>query len=458
MGFLNPSADDDYRIDSMPGTTQVPGASGLDGLLTAVPKGIASAGLKIGTLASDAFDQLPQGELFHSYLSAVDQSNKTFTNLGLAEPLPALDSDVRTKAAAATQVISDWAATGQDPRVTGVTGRIAAGATEGVTIGAAGSALGGPMGAAALLGSTEGYSDYLQGKQQGLDDQTAMERAGLTGAFSAAGAFLPMKFGSSLATSLLGGAATNVAFGAAQRYATSAVLAHNGYAAMADQYRVFDGEAMAADAVMGTAFGAMGHFSHISPASVDPATVDAAAATSAEDHFNRSAPGVPIDPEVANLHAATMANAIKSLADGDKPDIAPDVAQKIVDGSLPDSMHGFAPEIAEAARTELPGFDEAATPVKEQALPEETLAPVPEPVEPKEGETAEPVPVPMDAFHEDLLRNLVHNNPDTQYTTEDGRQVSFSQMAQELQRQRGEADQFSKLHEVAAACAARNGA
>lgn len=464
MGFLNPSDDDNYRIDSMPGTTQVPNATGLDGMLTAIPKGIVEGGVKIGTLGTAISDKLQSWDDSVTGETQADRDAayaKTYGWMSLAGPVtPATIQQERAQSAAATQIVSDWASTGQDPRVTGTTGRIAAGAAEGITIGAAGNELGGPVGAAALLGSSEGYSDYLQGKQQGLDDQTALERAGLTGVFSAAGAFLPMKFGTSLTTSLLGGAATNMAFGAAQRYATSAVLADNGYKAMADQYRVFDGQAMAADAVMGLAFGSMGHFSHVDPAHVNPADIDAAAAVSAEDQFNRSAPGVPTNPEVANLHADTMAQALKSLADGDAPKIEPDTAQKIVDGSLPDPAQEFTSQIVETARTELPGFDEAATPVKEQALPEETLAPMPEPIEPeplKEGEERQPKPAPLDDFHNDLLQNLVHNNPDAQYTTEDGRQVTFQQMSDELQSQRNDADQFGKLHEIAAACAARNG-
>ena len=98
-----------------------------------------------------------------------------------------------------------------------------------------------------------------------------MEQAGVAGIFSAASAFVPMKFGKTLAQSVIGGGAANVGLGMAQRFATSTVLQSNGYAGMASQYSVFDGEAIAADAILGHAFGALGHAvgTHANPADVD---------------------------------------------------------------------------------------------------------------------------------------------------------------------------------------------
>ncbi|EIM04114.1 hypothetical protein LRK24_10210 [Rhodanobacter denitrificans] len=462
MGWLSSTPEEeDYRIAAMPGTTQVPGPGAWEGSLTAIPKGVTSAGEKIAdfmSLLGGALDplgadqaRLADGGTTGVYGTPLQQPAGTFgapTEWGSFQPQGSIK-----EASAAARIVSDWAATGQDPRKTGALGRILDQTAEGLTIATAGAAAG-PWGAAGLLGSTLGYSSYLEGKQAGLDDGTALEQAGITGVFSAAGAFVPMKFGKTLAQSVLGGGAVNVALGGAQRFAASTILNANGYADMAKQYRVFDGEAMAADAILGHAFGALGHVMH-GGTRPDPAAIDAAAAVSAEEHFNRSAPGVPIAPNVANAHADTMAQALHALSEGDLPTIPPEKAQKLVDGVLPDPVHALAPEVEAAARAELPGYDAAAASIPVRELPAETS---PEPVAPIATAPGESRPIPLDDFHGDLLAHLVHNYGDAPYITEDGRQVSFRQMANELQLQRSEADSFAKLHDIAAACAARNGA
>lgn len=648
MGFLNPGYDDDYRIQSMPGTTDVPAAGALEGSLSAIPKGIASGFTKMYGLESDLADS--SAGKYLSYVPGFNLGNLIF------------DED-RKRGDAAAQIVGEWGATGQDPRVTGTVGRIAAGTSEGLTIGATGGLVG-PWGAAALLGATEGHASYKEGVTQGLNPGAALDQATLTGLFSAAGALVPMKFGSTALTSILGGGAANVGLGAAQRGLTSAALEADGYPEQAKQYRIFDGEAMAADAILGGAFGAMGHFAHPdSPALTSPADVDVALAVSAEDHFNRSAPGIPTDPVTATLHADTMAEAIHSLANGDLPDVRPERAQQLVDNVIPDPMqslaapvppeyyyvetrgserfhgtsqampgdmpnndyamsgdnrnifgqgfyttdaadvaHGYmskgrgndpvlyqikerpgvklydmeapisseimdiakgvfgdllpiedvngrpiknlremynefraessyndlsrddvqeifdsfryelekmgyngfrhiggmtsskyqphdvriywtpedhldvsranladyrkvkTPEkpspLHEAALEDLPGYADAIHEVPRMELPPETVPPPkvePEPAPAAAGEAKPQPDVPLDPYHADALEHLVHNYPDETYLTEDGREVSYRQMADEMQKQRNEADTFAKLHDVAAACAARNG-
>jgi hypothetical protein len=443
VGFLNPAQDDDYRINAMPGTTDVPPPSALEGLVSALPKGIVGGAVKVGQMGND----LAGSDTGYAFFNT-PSPDEMIAHLQRPEP----DSDAYKQAAAATRIAAEWAATGQDPRKTGAVGRIVSGTAEGFTIGAAGSAVAGPWGAAGLLGSTYGYTDYLQGKADGLDDKTALERAGLTGATAGLGALLPLKYGKTALQSIAGGAAANVTLGAAQRGLTSEVLQANGYGDMAKQYRVFDGEAMAADGVLGAAFGAFGHaFAQ----RVNPADVDAAAAVATEDHFNRSAPGVPTDPATATAHADTMAGALRSLADGDLPDIPPERAQQLVDNVLPDPIHEVAQPLQEAAQAELPGFEAATADVPRVELPpEEVPPPKPEPAPAAEGATPD---VPLDDYHASALDHLVHNFGDETYVTEDGREVSFRDMANEMQKQRNEADTFAKLHDVAAACAARNG-
>lgn len=649
MGFLNPGYDDDYRIANMPGTTDIPAAGALEGSLSAIPKGLASGFSKLEDMSHD----IAQTDAGQQLLNIFPLGK------GIQEMMSPQDKE---KAHAAAQIVGEWGATGQDPRVTGSVGRILTGTSEGLTIGGTG-ALVGPWGAAALLGTTEAHASYKEGLKQGLSPGASEDQAALTGLFSAAGALVPMKFGKTALTSILGGSATNLALGATQRGLTAAALEADGFPEQAKQYRIFDGEAMAADAILGGAFGAMGHFTHPdSSRTTNPADVDAALAVSAEDHFNRSAPGIPTDPATATLHASTMADAIHSLANGELPDVPPEHAQEIVDNVIPDPVqslaapvppeytytetrgtddrfhgtskampgdmpnndyamsgdnrnifgqgfyttdaadvaHGYmkkgrggepvlyrvkerpgvklydmekplTPEIKtlaqdifgdylpqetvdgtpinnlremynefraesqnnglsrddvqgyfdsfryeleklgyngfrhiggagsekyaphdvriywtpedhldvsranlgdyrkiktpekpsplhEAALEDVPGYAEAAADVPRVKLPpEESPPPRAEPEPKAAGESAQPADVPLDPYHQDQLDHLVHNYGDAPYLTDDGREVTIRQMADELQQQRNEAKKFAALHEIAAACAVRNG-
>lgn len=448
MGFLNPQGDDLSRIDAMPGTSEVPPAGALEGLGWAIPKGVAEGVDKVAQMGN----ALGATDVGSQVIGALTMQPAAFVKMA------ALEGQDIERNNAALKVVTDWAATGTDPRKTGVVGRIAAGTAEGISIGLAGGAVAGPWGAAALLGTTEGHASYSDAREQGVDETTALEQGAITGITSGIGAFLPLKYGKELWQTIAGGVGTNVALGAAQRGLTSKVLEDHGYHDMASQYRIFDGEAMAADVILGAAFGVMGHYSPHAAAAVKPSDVDAAAAVATESHFNRSAPGVPTDPAAATLHADTMADALRSLADGDLPDVPADRAQALVDNMVPDPAHDMAPAIHEAAQLELPGFEAAAADIKPIEMPpEEIPPPKPEPEPAPAGEPAKTPDVPLDDFHGSMLDHLVHNYGDETYVTEDGRELTYRQMANEMQARRNEADAFSKLHEVAAACALRNG-
>jgi hypothetical protein len=453
MGFLSASPADDAAIQAMGEggntTTELPGASGLDGLLTAIPKGVTSGLDKVAQLGTD--------------FSATDFGSQAVGALMMQNPnvirgAATYAQDVE-RSSANVKAIQQWAATGQDPRVTGGIGRIAAGTSEQLTIATAGAAAGGPWGSAALLGSAEGYSSYLQGKADGLDDTTAKEQASITAVSSAASAFLPIKFGKTAMQSVFGGIASNVAIGMANRGAMSAVLSANGYKAMADQQRVFDGQAMLADSIMGAAFGAYGHFTHGGGTEhapvVNPADVDAAAATLNEAHFNRSAPGIPTDPAIATLHADTMTHSIDAMLKGDEPNITEQSARELLAGSLPDPAHDMMPSIVDAAHAELPGFTDAIRPMTEVAPPVRESGPRLEPLLPKtEGE---PAPTPLADEVSQRLNPLVQKYGDIEVTREDGTVGKLSDVANEMQQQAADADNLAKAHEAVASCFLRTG-
>lgn len=458
MGFLNPSPEDDYRIQTMGSqnpATELPGPSALEGVGEAAQKGVAGGLVKAGNLVGaigSSIDSAADAYLPSWMASAVHYApfNPNAVNNAIPE-------DIRKRNEGARDVVAKWAETGQDPRMTGSVGRIVSSTTEGLTVASVGAAAG-PLGAGSMLAGTMGYADYLKGKQDGLDDTTALERATITGGFAGLSALVPAKIGSSLYSSVTGGAAANVALGAVQRGTTSAVLAANGYHDMADQYRIMDGEGMATDAILGSVFGGFGHITGGRRASPDE--VDVAAAASTDEHFSRSAPGVPTTPEVANLHGQAMREAMDALAEGREPNTPADSAQRIADGIVPDPQHESLPPTIDAADAVLPGFREAVdtvTPIEPVAREPLPTIPPPEPPLNAEGKPEGTAPPDFDAFTRDRVDALTRDFGDQPYTLEDGTQSTYKEVFQKMQKELADVEPLSKAHEVAAACFARTG-
>lgn len=119
--------------------------------------------------------------------------------------------------------------------------------------------VGGPtVGAATAFSSTyeQSYQDF---KGNGVDESTARNLATQQSLFNAAGMALPAAVGTTLATRIASGVAINTGFGGLNRYSVGETLEEKGYTEMAKQYRVFDGQAMLVDAVLGGAFGGAHH-------------------------------------------------------------------------------------------------------------------------------------------------------------------------------------------------------
>lgn len=441
MGFVNTSPQDEYRIASMASqdpTLELPGPSATEGLAGAIPKAIVSGLDKLNSAATDFestnFGSWALGGLtFHGLLQQTAQQ---------AKDLERTDENLKA--------IRAWSATAFDPKQTGAVGRTAASVAEGLTVAAPGAVTAGPWGAAALLSSTYGHAEYLHAKQEGNDDATAAERAGISAFTSGLGALLPVKFSGGALVSIGKSAAANVALSAAGRFATSTVLAANGYKDQADQYRVFDAEAMTADAILGAAFGA---FARLHPEHApNPADVDAAAAVASEDHFNRSAPGVPVDPATANAHVDLMRQSLDDLVFGRDVRVDAETAQRVVDNVVPDPIHPTGDFIREAAREQVPGFKEVEAPIPRQELP---------PPAELAAEQLPPRAASVDDFHNDMLAHLARTVPDARlpYTLPDGtvKEMTPAELADQLHTEQSETAHISRLHDVAAACFLRTG-
>jgi|GEM_PF-6406679 len=458
MGFLNPAPEDDYRIATLGAqnpTTELPGPSALEGIGEAAQKGIAGGLVKATKLADAIGRGIDSGA--DAYLPSWMADIAHYAPFNPGAPGKLYSDDFRKKQEAAREVVSQWAETGQDPRVTGSVGRIVSGTTEGLTVASLGAPAG-PIGAGTMLAGTMGYADYLKGKQEGLDDTTATERAAVTGGFAGLSVFVPAKIGSNIFTSIGGGALANIGLGAAQRGTTSAVLDVNGYHDMAAQYRIMDGEGMATDAILGSVFGGFGHISGGHRAT--PEQVDAAVATAADEHYTRSAPGVPTTPEIANLHGDAMREALDALAEGREPNTPDDVATRVADNVLPDPQHDSVPPAVEAADTDLPGFraavDDVAPMEPPAREPQETIPPPEAPLN-AEGKPEGTAPPDFDAFTRDRVDALTRDFGDQPYTLEDGTQSTYREVFQNMLKELADADPLAKAHEAAAACFSRTG-
>ncbi|AWZ97782.1 hypothetical protein L356_09036 [Enterobacter sp. MGH 10] len=161
--------------------------------------------------------------------------------------------------------------------------------------------VGGPaVGAATAFSSTyeQSYQDF---KGKGVDESTARNLATQQSLFNAAGMALPAAIGTTLATRIASGVAINTGFGGLNRYSVGETLEEKGYTEMAKQYRVFDGQAMLVDAVLGGAFGGAHHLAARN-ADVPPPTDTEALIPAAEvQSVQYSAPTSEATPEPVAL-------------------------------------------------------------------------------------------------------------------------------------------------------------
>jgi len=240
-----------------------------------------------------------------------------------------------------------------DKQYQGVGAQTIGGAVKGVTTFGAGFAVGGPIGAAVLMGGTSADDTYRDLTSQGVDDTTAKEAALGQGIVGAASAAVPFKFGGGMLAKVFKSSAINAGLGVAGRGANWAVLKANGYDDMAAMQRPLDGQALAADAIVGAGMGFAGHlhetyfgdrgriapFDRPAPSDVDTARVVADQARAAD-----MAPGVPTSPEAAALHHAIFSRVTDDLANGRSANVTAEEARGIAAGTIPD------PAKMEAAR------------------------------------------------------------------------------------------------------------
>lgn len=191
--------------------------------------------------------------------------------------------------------------------------------------------VGGPtVGAATAFSSTyeQSYQDF---KGKGVDESTARNLATQQSLFNAAGMALPAAVGRTLATRIASGVAINTGFGGLNRYSVGDTLEEKGYTEMAKQYRVFDGQAMLVDAVLGGAFGGAHHLAarnaDVPPPAEPEAPIPAAEVQSVPDATAEASPVADASPVTdapgAPVRSDSLAPVTETAAAPDIPAIKP---------------------------------------------------------------------------------------------------------------------------------------
>lgn len=138
----------------------------------------------------------------------------------------------------------------EDKENTGVVGRFGVGAGDYLFRGSLGAVTGGTLGAATLTGGSTGNFVYTDLTRKGVDENTALQVAGVNAIGDAVGTALPIGYGFKGAGGLVGDAALSIGgatgLNTGMQYASEQLLKSEGYDKQAKQFEV-TGESIATD-------------------------------------------------------------------------------------------------------------------------------------------------------------------------------------------------------------------
>lgn len=214
-----------------------------------------------------------------------------------------------------------------DPMTTGMVGQVLYGLV-GIGLPAVGGgAVAGPGGAMLVTAGFTGLGTYTDLTQQGVDTTTATNAAVLEAGLMSAGVGLPAAIGGKVAlNTLLYGPGINVAQSVIAGQGVGAYLEDRGYTELADRYATYDAQMLAADIVLGSAFGYLGaRAGRVSRETVRPpqaAVDDAHVALDQRQIELDTAPGIPANLAAVKSHTANLARATEALLDGRPVEVA----------------------------------------------------------------------------------------------------------------------------------------
>lgn len=232
--------------------------------------------------------------------------------------VPTDEEEIARRAAIGQQRLDVTERLRPDAQTSGTAAQILFGLGDAGTRFAFGAASGGLPIAATGVGASMGEQRFSELRAQGVDPKTAALAGAVEGGTMAAGAFLPAaRLLSQPVADLAATAGANVALGAVSRGGIGQVLESNGYTQQAQQYKALDGQAMAIDGLLGSAFWGLGRALSGAPAA-SPETIDAALAANNGVHAQHgTAPGAPVDARSSAAHQGALDLALEQMSRGE---------------------------------------------------------------------------------------------------------------------------------------------
>jgi hypothetical protein len=342
-----------------------------------------------------------------------------------------------------------------DPKTTGATSMMFGQIVRQASLFGVGTLAGGPLTGATLLGTTEGYTTYNDMRDQGVDPNTSLGLGALVGVTSGAGALLPVSIGAKSLTGMMAsGAAINATAGIVQRGWMSTILEANGYKDMAANYRQLDAEALAADMILGAAFGGIARWAEGRRAPDLPtrAEIEAALEIERQAMKERGTFGLPINEEARALDAEISDSVVDALLSGRDVEIDGNAVRFLSENTVVDPVTAdFQKARLDVAREEL--GDLADVPDLSN-MREPEVAPRPE--TDAAPETPKP-PEQQDAFSDidpTIVEqiNRLSEDPELEVELYDGTVVKAGELKQKISESLAATKEKMDLFDTAAAC------
>lgn len=464
---------DDTLFRSSP--MQPPTGPWYGGLATAAPLGLATS---VGKVA-----ELGASEAAQEYGSVI-KTTKTALQLVGADFPAAQEIEKQDPDELQTRVTRNadayYKATRMDPQTTGAMAQVINQFSDVAGRVGIGAAFGGAGVGAVVAGASEFAPAERELEAQGIDKDTATQLAAAQSVMTGAGALLPGGVGAKTAVRMASGAAINLTVGAASRYNTHQVLEDAGYKEQAQQYRVFDGQSMATDILLGSFFGWMHSPEEpFSTPRIPQDVVDAGLVhLQAKQAEIDLAPGVPKTPEARDAHVQALDATTEAMVKGDPlPDVeAYKTAMDESGGTLPNPAQDAAREAAadagaqaskEATDGVVSGSKKANEPPKtteqwvaEQIDKEKAQAKAESLSKLSRAEREQQAALTTDPETQtaiDAVKDTMAKNPelhDFEYTDpETGETAKASDVLDQVTDEARNAKNEGLLHEIAAACA-----
>lgn len=209
----------------------------------------------------------------------------------------------------------------QDKENTGTVGNIAFSLGDYATRAVVGSAVGGPLGAAAVTGGSETHYVYGDLTREGVDEETALKVALTDGGVAAASTFLPMSYGwkgtgGVIKDGLLSvGGASGLSIGG--QAVSGSILKSEGYDKQAKKYEITN-ESVITDIGLNILFfgAARGAGKYFNNPNVTPEQQQAALVLNELEFEETLAPVKPANPVQANNHIKNMDDATEAIRMG----------------------------------------------------------------------------------------------------------------------------------------------